>query len=196
MALKQRRGTRPDDAAVSEEQETGGCEESTSISVLDILRMVLGILLLNMMVSWWMTGSLTYGYKGKLLQRHFWYYQLFGSRVSITEDELLQFNGSDASKPLYIAINGTVWDVSSNPRSFGAGGSYGSFAGKDVARALATNCLNHLTHDIRDIKSDELRRLRGWIEWFDDKYFRVGEVIHGQLNGIPPSREHCAGRSR
>jgi predicted heme/steroid binding protein len=192
-SLRQRKPPVEEPTGVQEEKNN---ETKTMFSILDILRMVLGIVLFNLMVSWWFTGTFTYKYNGKYIQSHFWHYKLLGSTVQLTDDQILLFNGTDDSKPIYIAINGTVWDVSSNPKTYGPGGSYHSFAGKDCARAFATNCLNHLTHDIRDIKNDEKRRLNGWIEWFDDKYFRVGQVIHEELTGMPPSRDNCMGRSR
>ena len=55
-----------------------------------------------------------------------------------TADELAQYDGSDLSKPIYLAINGKVFDVSAGPKYYGKGGSYGYFSGKDASRAYIT----------------------------------------------------------
>lgn len=62
------------------------------------------------------------------------------SQVSLTDAELLHFDGSDAAKPIYLALNGTIYDVSSSPQTYGPGGSYHFFAGRDAARAFLTGC--------------------------------------------------------
>ncbi|KAH3671404.1 hypothetical protein WICMUC_004701 [Wickerhamomyces mucosus] len=171
-------------------------EDSINISGLDIVRMLGGILLLNLVISWWFTDSIFYGYQynKKFTNINYWQHQVYGTSLNLTESELTNFNGTDPSLPIYIAVNGAIWDVSGNREIYKPSGSYGFFAGKDIARALATNCLNHLNHDIRDIQPGERRRLKGWIEYFDDKYWRVGVVNHQGLDGIPMSRDNCQGK--
>ena len=39
-------------------------------------------------------------------------------------------------------MNGSIFDVSANPRIYGPGGMYGFFAGKDAARAFVTGCFD------------------------------------------------------
>ena len=60
--------------------------------------------------------------------------------MHLTDAELLQYDGSDSSKPIYLALNGTIYDVSASPRTYGPGGSYHFFAGRDAARAFLTGC--------------------------------------------------------
>lgn len=171
-------------------------DEPVHFSFFDIIRMLAGLSIAMLLISSYFTNSLTFGYNGKLIDPHFIHYQIFGSTVNLTEAELALYNGTDPELPLYVAINGTVFDVSSSRGIYGPKGSYSFFAGIDCGRALATNCLNHLTHDIRDIRFDEERRLKGWIEFFDDKYFRVGTVHHEPLEGLPMSREDCKGKGQ
>lgn len=42
----------------------------------------------------------------------------------ITEDDLKQYDGTDTEKPIYLAINGTIFDVSASPAFYGPGGHY------------------------------------------------------------------------
>jgi membrane-associated progesterone receptor component len=57
-----------------------------------------------------------------------------------TLDQLKEFDGKDTSKPLYVSIKGTVFDVSSKPEMYGPGGSYALLGGKDgsVGRRLVS----------------------------------------------------------
>lgn len=67
-----------------------------------------------------------------------------GSRIS--KKLLASSDGKDPSKPILVAIEGTVFDVSAGAEHYGPGGSYHVFAGKEIARYLAKNKLN-LTDD-------------------------------------------------
>lgn len=68
----------------------------------------------------------------------------------MTDAELLGYDGSDPSKPIYLALNGTIYDVSSARHTYGPGGSYHVFAGKDAARGFITGCFaEDSTPDLR-----------------------------------------------
>ena len=70
--------------------------------------------------------------------------------VSLTDAELLSYDGSDPSKPIYLALNGTIYDVTAGRRVYGPGGSYNVFAGKDAARGFITGCFaEDSTPDLR-----------------------------------------------
>lgn len=71
----------------------------------------------------------------------------------MTERELLAYDGRDPSKPLYLAINGTIYDVSNGRRMYGPGGSYSFFAGRDAARGFVTGCFaEDQTADLRGVE--------------------------------------------
>lgn len=59
----------------------------------------------------------------------------------LTIAELAEYSGADPSKPTYIALNRTIYDVSSSPHMYGPKGAYASLAGKDASRAFVTNCI-------------------------------------------------------
>ena len=49
---------------------------------------------------------------------------------------LAQYDGSDLSKPIYVAIKGRVFDVSAKKDMYGKGAGYNVFAGKDASKGL------------------------------------------------------------
>lgn len=71
----------------------------------------------------------------------------------MTLDELSAYDGTDPKKPLYLAINGTIYDVSAGSRMYGPGGSYHVFAGTDASRAFVTGCFaEDRTVDMRGVE--------------------------------------------
>lgn len=75
------------------------------------------------------------------------------SPVSLTDEELKAYDGTDPSKPIYLALNGTIYDVSISPATYGPGGSYHFFAGRDAARAFLTGCFD--TDSVPDLRGVE-----------------------------------------
>lgn len=68
----------------------------------------------------------------------------------LTPAQLSAYDGTDETKPIYLAINGTIYDVSANRRTYGPGGSYHFFAGCDASRAYVTGCFaDDRTPDMR-----------------------------------------------
>lgn len=55
---------------------------------------------------------------------------------SYTLTELAKYNGSDQALPIYIGLNGLVYDVSSGKKFYEQGGSYNWLAGKDSSKDL------------------------------------------------------------
>lgn len=168
-------------------------EERTRFLVLDVLRLLSGVLLLNAFASWWFTGSSTWGYQGKWINTRYLKHRLVGSELDLTLQQLSLYNGSDPNLPIYIAINGTVYDVTSSPHMYGPKGPYRFFSGKDAARAFVTGCFqkdDEFTYDLRGLDEEEAAHdIKGWRDFFEDspKYWYVGTVQHDPLTGEPPS---------
>ncbi|KAI9329616.1 cytochrome b5-like heme/steroid binding domain-containing protein, partial [Obelidium mucronatum] len=112
----------------------------------------------------------------------------------LTTAELKQYDGSDPSKPIYLAINGKVYDVSAGEKYYGKEGGYKFFAGVDAARAYITGCFEtHLIPDLRGLSEAEIESLSTWSDFYEkhDKYFYVGQVIHDPIPEDAPLPEPC-----
>ncbi|KAE8710504.1 putative steroid-binding protein 3 [Hibiscus syriacus] len=99
--------------------------------------------------------------------------------MDLTPQQLLQFNGSDPSKPIYVAINGCIFDVTSGKSFYGPGGAYAMFAGKDASRALAKMSKNEedVCANLDGLSEKEMGVLNDWVKKFEAKYPIVGRVV-------------------
>nr|POE73066.1 membrane steroid-binding protein 2 [Quercus suber] len=126
--------------------------DNDKITKLDILRLIAGLLVLNFLLSYFITSSsFTWNYNPQFL-RPAVIRQYFRGPVYLTDDELSLYDGTDPAKPVYLALNGTIYDVSggSGRSIYGPGGSYHVFAGKDAARGFVTGCFaEDATPDLR-----------------------------------------------
>lgn len=104
---------------------------------------------------------------------------------TFTPPTLLPFNGSNDG-PVYIAVRGTVYDVSPGRNFYGPGGPYENFAGRDASRGLAKSSFDPemLTKDLEgpldslwDLYEDEIAVLNDWEERFRHKYLAIGRLI-------------------
>lgn len=166
--------------------------ERTRFSILDILRILGGVLLLNSVLSWYFTSSGTWGYRGKWIDPRYLRHVFFGRTCHFTLKELSGYDGSNPALPIYLAVNGSVYDVSASPQIYGIGGPYHCFSGRDGARAFVTGCFHkedEFTYDLRGIDSSEAEAdIKSWQKFFAShgKYFYVGTVDHPLLTGDPP----------
>jgi len=122
-------------------------------SLLDLLRVLAGLLLFSAGTSWLITGnSFTWNYR-PYYARWSTLKSLLAGPLLLTEEQLASYDGSDPKKPIYLALNGTIYDVSAGRKTYGPGGSYSFFAGKDAARAFLTGCFQEdLTGDLRGVE--------------------------------------------
>ncbi|KAF8476129.1 cytochrome b5-like heme/steroid binding domain-containing protein [Kalaharituber pfeilii] len=96
----------------------------------------------------------------------------------ISLEELAKANGATPETPIYVAIKGTVFDVSGNRSSYGPGGAYHVFAGKEASRALAKSSVK--PEDVRpewqDLGDKEKGVLEDWYKFFSQRYNIIGKV--------------------
>ncbi|KZT60236.1 cytochrome b5, partial [Calocera cornea HHB12733] len=156
-----------------------------------LTKIFLFLLLFTAIAGRFITGSVLWGYEGKWARwRTYW---PAGERV-FSEAELARYDGSDPALPIYLGLDGLVFDVSASRRIYGPGGSYSHFAGVDAARAFSTGCFAlHRTHDLRGLGPQELASIEHWKEFFtnSDKYFKVGRVVHPPIEEGTPVPPGC-----
>ncbi|KAJ3132741.1 hypothetical protein HK100_005008 [Physocladia obscura] len=100
-----------------------------------------------------------------------------GTRV-FTPEELAQFDGSDASKPVYLAVKTVVYDVSSARAMYGPGSAYSVFAGKDASRALGMSSVKpaDCVPDYSSLNAEQIGTLDQWVSFYQKKYDIIGSV--------------------
>jgi predicted heme/steroid binding protein len=67
----------------------------------------------------------------------------------LTQEELKKFDGTNAELPVYVAVKGTIFDVSASRDMYLPGKGYSVFAGKDASKALGKSSL-----DLKDCVAD------------------------------------------
>lgn len=99
--------------------------------------------------------------------------------IELALEELKAYDGKDTGKPIYLAIKGTIFDVSKGRHFYGPDGIY-PFAGRECARAFAL--LSTDKEDCNDnldgLHEMDLENLQGWQAKFYAKYKIVGKVVH------------------
>jgi len=96
---------------------------------------------------------------------------------AISLAELSTADGSDPKK-VWVAIKGTVFDVTGN-MSYIRGGSYNVFAGKDGSRGLAKSSVKpeDATAQLGGLSDKELGVLDDWFVFFSKRYNILGHVV-------------------
>ncbi|KAJ3179450.1 hypothetical protein HDU85_004860 [Gaertneriomyces sp. JEL0708] len=169
-------------------------KKTTSLSkvLLTFASLCAIILALIVCTSYIVTDTPMFGYRIPNWRK--WKYHW--NELTLTEEELRAHDGSDPSKPIYLGINGKVYDVSSGkgPSYYGPGGGYSFFSGVDAARAYITGCFKtHLTHDLRGLSDLEIKTLKTWTDFYENHpdYFYVGKVVHEPIPEDAPIPEPC-----
>ncbi|CAK9312782.1 unnamed protein product [Citrullus colocynthis] len=99
--------------------------------------------------------------------------------MELTPQQLLAYNGTDRSKPIYVALKGRIYDVTTGAFLYGPGGPYAIFAGKDASRALAKMTKNEadITSSLTGLSEKEIAALNNWEKKFQAKYPIVGRGL-------------------
>ncbi|KAK2466399.1 hypothetical protein APHAL10511_002041 [Amanita phalloides] len=160
------------------------------VGPLGLLKAVLYLAIFIALAGKFITGSFTWEYQSKWLQvKTYW---PTGQRL-FSERLLSEYDGKTPGKPIYIAIDGDVYDVTGG-KAYQPGGPYHFFAGVDAARAFGTGCFKeHLTYDIRGMSKREMESVEHWKQFYAEhpKYFKVGKVLHKPIDPASVIPEHC-----
>ncbi|XP_022997574.1 probable steroid-binding protein 3 [Cucurbita maxima] len=99
--------------------------------------------------------------------------------MELTPQQLIAYNGTDPSKPIYVALKGRIFDVTTGVSFYGPGGAYAMFAGKDASRALAKMTKNEedINSSLEGLSEKEIGVLNDWEKKFEAKYPIVGRVV-------------------
>lgn len=95
-----------------------------------------------------------------------------------TSDELKRYSGVDSKKPIYMAVKGVVFDVTSGKKFYGKNSVYNALVGKDATRAIAKMNLDEedlkREHDIEGLEDKYLHDLD---KIFNDVYMAKYSVV-------------------
>ncbi|RMJ23910.1 hypothetical protein PHISP_05217 [Aspergillus sp. HF37] len=150
--LRQRHGARADtdtdtdldsdsSSSTANQSSHHAADQNTGISILDIIRVLVTLAVASCGLSYYMMASesVLWGYRPWFTRWPVVARYLKGP-LHLTPAQLALYNGTDPSLPIYLAVNGSVFDVSANPMMYGPGGSYHFFAGRDATRAFVSGC--------------------------------------------------------
>ncbi|KAJ3044737.1 hypothetical protein HDV00_001141 [Rhizophlyctis rosea] len=95
-----------------------------------------------------------------------------------TPAELAKYDGSNPDAPVYLAIKGTVFDVTASRQMYTPPAGYSVFAGKDASRGLAKSSLKpeDCVSNVDGLNAEEQQTLDKWEAHYKKKYDIVGTV--------------------
>lgn len=111
--------------------------------------------------------------------------------------ELKPYNGEN-NMPVYLAVRGRVFDVTSGKNFYGPGGPYENFAGRDASRGLAcgsfdedmlTKNLEGPLDSLEGLEEEELQALQDWEDRFEEKYLVVGNLVAVSYDTAPTKNQ-------
>ncbi|KAM6501715.1 cytochrome b5 [Amanita muscaria] len=96
-----------------------------------------------------------------------------------TPEQLREYDGSNPGKAIYVAIKGTIFDVSHKAEVYGPGKSYNVFAGKDGSKGLGMSSLKpeDAVADYSQLDEKDRKTLDDWYDFFSKRYNIVGRVV-------------------
>lgn len=97
------------------------------------------------------------------------------NELVLTESQLKAYTGADPNKPIYLAIDGVIYDVSSSPRFYGPGGHYNHFTGRDASRGWVTECWDSPDQLVHNMDGVEAMYMPRYMDEELQKYADTGE---------------------
>ncbi|KAJ9102992.1 hypothetical protein QFC19_004549 [Naganishia cerealis] len=97
----------------------------------------------------------------------------------ITPSQLAANDGRTPETPIWLAIKGTVFDVTPKRAMYGPGAGYHVFAGKDGSVGLGKSSLKpeDAIPDYTTLEPAEMKVLDQWYDFFSKRYNVVGKVV-------------------
>lgn len=104
---------------------------------------------------------------------------VLGDKV-FTAEQLLTYDGTDPSSPLYLCVLGEIFDVTAGAKHYGKGQGYNVFVGKDSSKSFHTGDWANPDPDVRSLNVLAVAEIVGWRKFYREhkQYAYVG-VLHG-----------------
>ncbi|XP_033860668.2 neudesin [Acipenser ruthenus] len=102
-----------------------------------------------------------------------------------TDEDLAKYHGQEDGQPIYMAVKGVVFDVSSGKDFYGKDAPYNALVGKDSTRAVAKMSLepDDLTSDTSGLTEEQMKSLEDiFLNVYKAKYPIVGYTSRRILN--------------
>lgn len=119
-----------------------------------------------------------------------------GDGFTMTLAELKEFDGRTESTPIYLAVQGYIFDVSSNREMYGPGGQYHVLAARDATWPLVTGCAEeHCINDVmQELTEEDVKEIDRWLEMYQtsDKYFTVGKLTADVVEELATAESEAA----
>ncbi|CCA72162.1 related to cytochrome b5-Laccaria bicolor [Serendipita indica DSM 11827] len=95
-----------------------------------------------------------------------------------TQEELKAYDGTGPDGKIYVAVKGTVFDVSAKADMYGPGKAYNVFAGKDASKGLGLSSVKpeDAVPDYSGLDEQGMTTLNGWYDFFQKRYNIMGTV--------------------
>lgn len=127
-------------------------------------------------------GKKTQDEQVSLFEQHF-----KSKYVELDAEQLKQYDGTDESKPILLAIQGRLYDVTKGRSYYGPGGGYHIFAGRDASRSFVTGCFDvnseqctKNAHDLSDFDATQMNTIKEWMDFYEKSYKFVGTLINSK----------------
>ncbi|KAN0106782.1 cytochrome b5 [Hyaloscypha variabilis] len=129
-------------------------EDTSRFSLLDAFRLLTFVVLVSSALSYFVTrNSVVWNLSLPNFTRLSVLKSWLNGPIQYTDADLRFYDGTDPTKPILLAINGTIYDVSNGRKHYGPGGSYHLFAGADASRGFVTGCFDtDRTPDMRGVE--------------------------------------------
>eukprot|EP00525_Craspedostauros_australis_P001836 CAMPEP_0198117500 /NCGR_PEP_ID=MMETSP1442-20131203/18316_1 /TAXON_ID= /ORGANISM="Craspedostauros australis, Strain CCMP3328" /LENGTH=275 /DNA_ID=CAMNT_0043775561 /DNA_START=111 /DNA_END=938 /DNA_ORIENTATION=- len=108
--------------------------------------------------------------------------------ITMTREELQYYRGQEEGRPIYLSIEGRIYDVTQGSKFYGPDKHYHLFTGTDATRAFATGCtkLECVSSDTTGLTEKEHKEILRWLEMYEthDKYTFVGYLVDDPVDAI------------
>lgn len=158
-------------------------DDKVRFTLIDVLRMLLGLILLASILSKLCLGTWAPKFKSKVVARSLKpssYWDDFKLPLHFSSDELGRYTGDTTDTPILLAVEEHVFDVSSGSSFYGPWGPYKKFTGKDCSRLFSCGMwdlqgLNQpCSSSLEGLNDKRLFRVHSWLDFFKKKYPLIG----------------------